>query len=100
MLSGGTAEPFKFTADELGGGFVISTADGKNWYCNSTNYVQTSKTKQALWKFVKADIEASVDTETLVPTDEDAPLYDLQGRPVTTPSKGIYLRPGQKVIIK
>ena len=100
VLSGGTAEPFKFTADELGGGFVISTADGKNWYCNSTNYVQTSKTKQALWKFVKADIEASVDTETLAPTDKDAPLYDLQGRPVSTPSKGIYLRPGQKVIMK
>ena len=100
VLSGGTAEPFKLTADELGGGFVISAADGKNWYCNSTNYVQTSKTKQALWKFVKANVEASVDTETFAPTEEDTPLYDLQGRIVSSPSKGIYLRSGQKVIVK
>ena len=99
VLSGGTAEAFKLTADEVAGGFVISAADGKTWYCSSSYYVQTSKTKQALWKFVKAGTAASIDTETFT-TDEAEPLYDLQGRRIASPVKGIYLRSGQKVIIK
>ena len=98
VLSGGTAEAFKLTADEVGGGFVVSGADGKTWYCSSSYYVQTSKTKQALWKFVKAGTGASVDTEILSP--KESPLYDLQGRQVTSPAKGIYIRSGQKIIIK
>ena len=98
VLSGGTAEAFKLTADEVGGGFVVSGADGKTWYCSSSYYVQTSKTKQALWKFVKAGTGASVDTEILSP--KESPLYDLQGRQVISPAKGIYIRSGQKIIIK
>ena len=99
VLSGGTAEAFKLTPDEVAGGFIISAADGKTWYCSSSYYVQTSKTKQALWKFVKAGTGTSVDTIPLS-SDEAKPLYDLQGRLVISPVKGIYLRSGQKVIIK
>jgi hypothetical protein len=31
---------------------------------------------------------------------EDGQLYDLQGRPVTTPTRGVYVRNGKKVVIK
>ena len=31
---------------------------------------------------------------------EDGQLYDLQGRPVTAPTRGIYVRNGKKVVIK
>ena len=40
-----------------------------------------------------------VEPTELQPAD-DAPTYDLQGRPVTTPSKGIYIKSGKKVLIK
>lgn len=33
------------------------------------------------------------------PTQKDAPYYDLSGRRVETPSKGIYIRAGKKVVI-
>ena len=31
---------------------------------------------------------------------DDAPYYDLQGRPVTTPTQGLYIKSGKKVLIK
>jgi hypothetical protein len=31
---------------------------------------------------------------------EDGLYYDLQGRPVETPSRGVYVRNGKKVVIK
>ena len=38
-----------------------------------------------------------------IPTDEAAAnnvLYDLQGRRVQTPAKGLYIRNGRKVMVK
>ena len=45
---------------------------------------------------------ASIAAPTLSPTDAPAPLYDLQGRPMLTPNPapGLYLRPGQKTLIR
>ena len=97
VLSGGTAEAYKLTTSGLAEGFTISTADSKNWYCNSTNYVQTSKTKNALWEFVKAGTGTSVEFEQVAP--DDAVIYDLLGRPVHNPQAGVYIRAGKKVIV-
>ena len=42
-------------------------------------------------------ITASVDS--LTRDDADAPYYDLTGRPVTHPTRGVYIRNGKKVIL-
>lgn len=42
-------------------------------------------------------ITASVDSPTR--DDVDAPYYDLQGRKVTHPTRGVYIRNGKKVIL-
>ena len=36
----------------------------------------------------------AIEKETL-----DIPYYDLQGRPVSNPERGIYIKDGKKVII-
>lgn len=90
------ATVFTLSADQQQGGFVISTADEKDLYISSMGYVQTSKTRSALWKFVKAGSAASVKPEAVVP--DDAILYDLQGRPVSSPTEGVYIRGGKKVV--
>ena len=97
MLEGNVAEAYKITIDAEGNGFVISTVDDKNWYCNASSYVQVSKSKTALWKLAKVGTAASIGVEELGSAD-DAMLYDLQGRPVANPTHGIYIRQGVKVV--
>jgi hypothetical protein len=63
------------------------------------DYVQTSKSKAALWKFVKVGSVASVENDILPSDDSNAAMYDLQGRRVTAPLPGIYLRGQKKVVI-
>ena len=36
----------------------------------------------------------------IIPTTDDAPYYDLQGREVAHPTRGIYIRNGRKVIVQ
>ena len=101
VLANGTmAEPYKLTADAEGLGFSVSTADGKNWYLNSMNYVQVSKTKEALWKFVKVGSVASVEHDVMAPNVNDAPMYDLQGRKVAHPTRGVYIQEGRKIVVE
>ena len=98
VLDGNVAEAYKIAIDAEGHGFVISTADDKVWYCNSSDYVQVSKSKTALWKFVKVGTAASIDVEQPDSSDDAPMLYDLQGRPVANPTHGIYIRKGVKVV--
>ena len=100
LADGTTAEAYKLSADAEGFGFTVNAADGKTWYCNSTNYVQTSKNKEAVWKFVKVGSVASVEHDVVAPDDADAPIYDLQGRRVIAPQRGIYIRGDKKMVIK
>ena len=99
LADGTTAEAYTLVKDEAGLGFSVLTSDGKTWYCNSMDYVQTSKSKAALWKFVKVGSVASVENDILPSDDSNAAMYDLQGRRVTAPLPGIYLRGQKKVVI-
>jgi arabinan endo-1,5-alpha-L-arabinosidase len=46
-----------------------------------------------------ANIEETImETPALLPTDQT--IYDLSGRPVENPVKGIYIRNGKKFIVK
>lgn len=52
------------------------------------------------WDWWRFNTSTTHIDETLVQTDEEASVfYTLQGTPVTTPTKGIYLRKGKTVII-
>lgn len=44
--------------------------------------------------------EAGIADAIVSATDEDAPIYDLTGRPVVNPGPGIYIRGGKKILIK
>ena len=91
------AVPFVITPDDAQGGYVVSTVEGTNWITNTSYYVQTSDKKSVLWKFTKVGRTTGIAPVT---TEPDAELYDLMGRRVTTPTSGIYIRGGQKVIIR
>ena len=101
VLADGTAAGlYKLIADAEGLGFVVNTPEGKTWYCNSTNYVQSSKTREALWKFVKVGSVASVEQDIIAPDDAGAVWYELQGRKVAHPTRGVYIRNGRKVVVE
>lgn len=91
------AVSFVITPDDAQGGYVVSTVEGTNWTTNTSNYVQTSDKKSVLWKFTMVGRSTGIAPVT---TEPDAELYDLMGRRVTTPTSGIYIRGGQKVIIR
>lgn len=50
------------------------------------------------WQIVKEDDGEGIDTPHT--TEENTVIYDLMGRRVTSPSKGIYIINGRKVVIK
>ena len=91
------AVSFVITPDEAQGGYVVSTVEGSNWMTNTSNYVQTSEKKSVVWQFTKVGTSTDIAPITTAP---DTELYDFMGRRVTTPTSGIYIRGGQKVIIR
>jgi hypothetical protein len=52
-----------------------------------------------LWKDKPTEIDAFGMDEGMGMKDE-SPVYDLQGRRVAAPSKGLYIKNGKKMIIK
>ena len=49
------------------------------------------------WAITTINLDTSI-SPTVAP-NTDAPYYDLQGRPVANPTRGIYIRNGKKVIL-
>lgn len=96
---GAEAGVYTLTPDEEKGGFVITAADGETWTMNSTNYIQTSSKKSVVWKITRGRHRPAGITPVTTVTG-DAVLYDLMGRRVDSPTPGIYIRGGQKVIIR
>ena len=54
---------------------------------------------QSTWTFVQGDEAAGIEKVT-VEYDSNAPIYDLTGRVVSNPTKGIYIQNGQKILVK
>lgn len=57
---------------------------------------------QSTWTFVQGDAAAGIDGPTVAQPvlDPHAPVYDLTGRQVSNPVKGIYLQNGKKIVVK
>ena len=49
------------------------------------------------WAVTTINLDTSIDP--IVAPNTDAPYYDLQGRPVAHPTRGIYIRNGRKVVL-
>ena len=54
---------------------------------------------QSTWTFVQGDVVAGIEDVT-VSQDSNAPIYDLTGRLVSNPTKGIYIQNGKKIIVE
>lgn len=54
---------------------------------------------QSTWTFVQGDKAAGIDGVT-ISQDSNAPIYDLTGRQVSVPAKGIYIQNGKKFVVK
>lgn len=57
---------------------------------------------QSTWTFIQGDAAAGIDDVTVAQPvlDPYAPVYDLTGRLVSNPVKGIYLQNGKKIVVK
>lgn len=101
QLSG--ANHYILTNQKAGGGesplgfYKVNSAG--SWCAANTAYLETNVTPWAHDYFPLDDESASV--ERIVNESQDAnPVYDLQGRCVTNPQKGLYILNGKKVVIK
>jgi hypothetical protein len=94
------------TTDQGNKGIGIVSANGSSaWYINPSawNYILTKPYTWggSVWTLEKSDaqIETGI-TEVKGESGNVKGIYDLQGREVTTPSNGIYIVNGNKVLFK
>ena len=57
---------------------------------------------QSTWTFVQGDVAAGIENTLIAQPaiDPNAPIFDLTGRQVSAPTKGIYLQNGKKFVVK
>ena len=86
-----------FYQESAGVGFY-KLANGGSLAANKA-YLQTAASSREYYLFDEA---TSISEELRVKSEEiaTAPVYDLQGRRVNTPTKGVYIVNGRKVVIK
>ena len=94
------------TTDTGSKGIAIVAGDGEHgWYTNpdAWNYVLTKPYTwgASVWTFEKSDVEVETGiSEVKTENGKGKTIYDLQGRKVDTPTKGIYIIDGKKIIVK
>ncbi len=85
--------------DNLG----ITIADGKKYWTNSVKESVTTKSTISYWRLIKICTEEGSLTgieEILDNNSESGVIYDLSGRRVENPAKGIYIIGGKKILVK
>lgn len=93
------------TADTGNSGIAIVSKNGSSaWYTNPSawNYVLTKPSSwgASVWTLEKTDIEVETSIEEVTDEETNNAVYDLMGRKVSNPVKGIYIVNDKKVIIK
>jgi hypothetical protein len=64
-------------------------------------YTGTGGAKSLSFAFTDDDATTAIELpNTTTTTDANAPIYDLSGRRVTSPTKGIYIQGGKKFVVK
>ena len=98
--------PVTITYDAENGGMLL-TAAGMNVYDSGTA-VQLSKDDKSYWRVQIALIENNKEVADIITTIEnvipeavkDGAIYDLNGRRVVNPARGIFIQNGKKVLVK
>jgi hypothetical protein len=94
------------TTDQGNKGIGIVSGNGSSaWYVNPSawNYVLTKPYTWggSVWTFEKSDVQVETGiTEVKGESGEVKGIFDLQGRKVENPTKGLYIIDGKKVFIK
>ena len=71
---------------------MLTLQDGLTFAVNNTmDYMPANKA------WVKKEIETAI-TDIEAQAEQDNTIYDLMGRKVTTPTHGIYIQNGKKVV--
>ena len=70
---------------------------------NNTVYVRSRSIDQydrtSEWAVETVNLDTAIGN-IIIPTTDDAPYYDLMGRKVAHPTRGIYIRNGRKIIVE
>lgn len=85
--------------------FIVGNNGVTSWYTNPStwNYVLTKPFWGAcIWTFEESGIDVETSIEEIVPEENNTTLlYDLQGRSIEHPTRGIYITgSGKKIFIK
>ena len=85
--------------------YNVSSNGSSAWYINPSvwNYVLTKPYTWggSVWTFEKSNVQVETGIEYVeCENDNVKTVYDLQGRKVEVPTKGIYIVNGNKVLIK
>ncbi len=104
VYANGSVEPQAYTiaVSAEAYGYIISAAESMwNVQVSANGYVQ-STTKAAMWNLIPVGRYnlGEMNIKPVVPVSTDGVYYDLLGRPVTSPSAGIYIHDGKKVVIR
>lgn len=102
------SKTFTLHADDDYVNFVFSTGSGSPQTVNvedvnTTKFYEISTTKDGNAHYYVNDVTAQhtgIDAVSLQESATKPGIYDLQGRSVTNPTKGLYIINGKKVIIK
>ena len=66
---------------------VTKSPDGVTW----------QESTDDLWSL---NVATAIQSPVTTPSDASARYFDLQGREVKTPTRGLYIRNGRKVVVK
>ena len=96
MMSIPAVEQFQTEVLAVGGTLILETEEG---WSHPTTCEQSYTDQRLDWLFSWHRGSTGIDVITSA-TPSSASIYDLSGRKVCTPTKGIYLIDGKKVIVK
>ena len=95
-----------FTYDEENSA-MVAKIDGK-YAVEKNSYVDLNARTRSLWVLEIAAVEKNKEIADIITVIEgveaegngNGEMYDMQGRKVTAPAKGVYIKDGKKVLVK
>lgn len=98
--------PVTLTYDAKENGIIMQ--GGEYYIYDAGTYANLNKTTKSSWRVQIASIESNKEVADIITTIESVmtecnkskAVYDLNGRRVVNPTKGIYIQGGKKVLVK
>ena len=86
---------------------MVAKIDGK-YAVEKSSYVDLNARTRSLWVLEIAAVEKNKEIADIITVIEgveaegngNGEMYDMQGRKVTAPAKGVYIKDGKKVLVK